>query len=166
MKSKILRNKSAKTIVLSSLKTIDGFPLVIQPHGCAAVSEETCKSTCLQPYLGVALFEDVKVPVPPPIEIKVIPPKPIKIEPSGSIASAVIKYSSGMHEEYLKAPGITAENVDMVLVKFPSKDLIVNAYKWELTECGVAKSYVSRLKEWAKEPTIPLEDDVVSSSKP
>ena len=157
MKAVKLRNKSAHTVVVSSLKNLDGFPLMIQPGGWTVVSEETFKHADLQAHLGATLFEETKLVVrtkslPPP------PSPPPQVELPPSIESAVERYSSDLKAEYLKAPGITEGNIDKVLARFPSKIALAHASKEELRDCGVTKSYVSRLKEWSREPTIQMEE--------
>lgn len=131
------------------------------------VSPETARHPAVKRYIGRGLsvvtsegeeakvVEEPKAPAPAPEKPKVEPPpvvepiadetvveEPTEEEPQESDGT-------DLRDVYLTAPGITDENVDAVLDKFPTYDELAQASKTALTKLGVSKSYASRLKGWA-----------------
>ena len=58
---------------------------------------------------------------------------------------------NSLREEYLSAPGVTEDNVDGLLEKYPTKKKLSKAIKGDLGDLGVSKSYAKRLIGWANE---------------
>jgi len=86
--------------------------------------------------------EEPKVPEPPAVvEEPGVEEEKKADEPAGPDMKAL----------YLAAPGITEENIEAVFAKFPTPKHIAMASKSDLVDCGIARTFISRLRTWAGE---------------
>lgn len=81
-------------------------------------------------------------PVPPPTEPKPVEEAAPSSEPEETVGTSLRKL-------YLSAPGVSEDNVDEVVARFPSVKKLSYAKKSELTGCGISKTDTAALKEWA-----------------
>jgi len=92
-------------------------------------------------------------PIPTPEPVKVLEPEPVPT--FVSIAAAVSScepdetVGTSLREIYLSAPGVTEENVDALLARFPEIKDVPTAKKFELSDCGIRKADTAALKDWA-----------------
>ena len=161
MKLVPLTNVSGKRINITQVRNMN-----FAPGECKKVSPETAKHPAVKRYIGAGLHEgsmegkDAKVeepkapapapekpPVEPPPPVEPIADEPVVEEPT--VEEPQASDGTDLRELYLSAPGITDDNVDLVLEKFPTCEELAEASKTQLTKQGVSKSYTSRLKEWA-----------------
>jgi hypothetical protein len=97
--------------------------------------------------------EMVPAPTPIPEPVKAVEPESVPatvstVEPSPSCEPDETVGTS-LREIYLSAPGVTEENVDALLFRFPEIKDVPTAKKHELSDCGIHKADTAALKAWA-----------------
>ncbi len=160
-----LINSSDSRISVSQVRGADGRPLSFGVGEVKSVHPNNLNHPALKSYLGAGLDRVVDTDDPEPVIPAPAPaPKPTpKAVPAPAPAPPQEDVSEdedeGEDEEedededltnlYLSAPGITARNVEDILAEFPSVESLVDAEADALVDCGVSKSFTSRLLEWA-----------------
>jgi len=158
MKLVLVKNVSKERI---NIPQVRGFAL--SPGETTKVHPATVKHPAVARYIGRGLElveqidsttkEEPKAPAVP----RVIPPKVIS-KPPEPIAGDVekteekeveVSATGSLRETLVSAPGITESNIDKVLEKFPTADLIAGANRDELAEAGVSFSMTRKLSAWA-----------------
>jgi len=171
MKFVPLTNSSDHRISVSQVRGADGRPLSFETGETRSVHPSNLKHPALARYIGAGLDvavddqgppEPVATPEPVPVPAPAPEPDPVPVpapEPTPIPVPEVLETededsgneNKDNEELYLSAPGITARNVETVLAQFPSLEALVDAEADELVDCGVSKSFTSRLLEWALE---------------
>lgn len=151
MKNIRVKNTHGVRIIVRTLKGDDGLPLSFGPEEEKDVSEALMAHPVLKRYFGegrplqvVQVGAAKKTPAPAlaaPVE-KTPPPEPEKPEEPE-------EEEEDLRAVYLRAPGITENNVDEVLEAFPTLEELADADEDDLIDCGVSKSFVTRVLEWA-----------------
>jgi hypothetical protein len=162
-----LRNDSGSRLVFQELLDVDGTILVFEVGQTKNVAPATVAHPAVRRYIGRGLTkgEDNSAPkkaqqAPPRAETPI--PLPAT-EPVDEPADELVEESTvsepeepadsigtdTLRETYLRAPGITEDNVDDTLEAFPTPEDLSGATKNQLIDVGVSKSYVKRLKQWA-----------------
>jgi len=169
MKLVELRNTTNSRIVVPQVRglVVDaGQSVKVHP---ATVSHPAVARYIKQHALAVVTADAADVAPPPKTPSKPVEPKPKAVanpkEESKAPEPPAVVEEPGVEEEkkadepvgsdtkdlYLAAPGITEENLEDVLAKFPTPKHVAEASKSELVDCGIARTFVSRLRSWAKE---------------
>ena len=162
MKLVELRNVTASRIVI---KPVRGF--VVDAGKSIKVHPATVKHPTVASYIrqkSLVVVETVATvaapPPPPPAPPKPAEPKPPVVEEKEvpKIPEPVVEEKKAeepaekdLKDLYLAAPGITEENLEVILEKFPTIEKLAEASKSDLVDCGISRTYVARLRQWAKE---------------
>ncbi len=170
MKLVKLTNTSGKRLAFP-VRGPDGTKLVIEPKETKNVSPATIKHPTVSRYIGQGLEvegdsattpkqkepEKTPAPSPAPPAAPISDAEPSEDEPSGELEKPAEEPAGGNEETDIRvqllsdAPGVTEDNVDAVLGKYPTVEALSTATKGPLTRAGVSKSFVNRLVDWAKE---------------
>jgi hypothetical protein len=164
-----LRNTTGKQLVINQLPG-----MVFLPGKTKKVSPATLKHPAMSQYIGRGLElvtspEKVEpiAPVPPipvapvstvPAEKIETPPPPVSPEVTSPVSTVEESVPSSepdetvgtnLREIYLSAPGVTEENVDALLARFPEIKDVTTAKRLDLSDCGIRKADTAALRDWA-----------------
>lgn len=139
----------------------DGKRLTFEVGETRFVSPATVQHPTVSPYIGKGLTlagqempkKKELPPVAPPMETKVAPTsenEPSTEEPLSEPEEPADNAADELRDLYVEAPGITESNVDAVLDYFPTPRSLAEATEDDLLELGVSRTYVKRIKKWAK----------------
>ena len=164
-----LRNTTSSRIIISQVRgfVVDaGQTITVHP---ATVSHPAVARYMKQRTLVEVSADAADVAPPPKAPSKPVEPKPKVVEKKEELEApeppAVVEepgvekeqkadepaVAPSMKDLYLAAPGVTEENLESVMEKFPTPNHITMASKSELVDCGISRTFVSRLRSWAKE---------------
>jgi hypothetical protein len=162
-----IENITKARVVIRTILGEDGLPLTFAPGEVKDVLESVARHPALQRYIGRALKAPPMTPkvvapspkavIPPPVVApppKVVVPPPV-VEPI--VEEPVVEEETSKEDDsnednrdlYLEAPGITEKNVDAILEVYPSLADLAVAEDDALLDCGVSKSFITRVLEWA-----------------
>lgn len=153
MKNIRVKNTHGVRIIVRTLKGDDGLPLSFGPGEEKDVSEALMAHPVLKRYFGEGRPLQVvqagavkKTPAPAPA-----PTAPVEKTPPSDPEEPEEpeEEKEDLRDVYLRAPGITENNVDEVLEAFPTLEELADADEADLIDCGVSKSFVNRVLEWA-----------------
>ncbi len=156
MKNVPVKNTAKARLVIRTFKGEDGLPLMFGPGEVKELSEAALEHPAVKRYVGEkgplkVLKAGAKTKAPTPAPPPLVPPKeteePTKPEDDDDDDGAEDDDETKAY--YLDAPGITENNVDAVLEAYPTLEDLVDADEDGLVDCGVSKSFVSRVLEWA-----------------
>jgi hypothetical protein len=154
MKSVPVKNHAKAKIVVRAILDDDGLPLQFPADKVTPTLEKHLEHPALKRYFenGLLALEGEKpakkkaAQAPAPKKPETPPPPPPEDPPEEDPDE---EEEDELRELYLDAPGITESNVDAVLEKYPTLDELISADEDDLLDCGVSKSFVKRVLEWA-----------------
>ena len=162
MKTIPVINEAKAKIVVRAILDDNGIPLQFPAGVATPVLEKHLENPALKRYLRPGLLVAQTGGATPKAAPKPEPKKPEpKPEPKPESAIALPsedtkswvmedeKEEEDLRDFYLDAPGITEKNVEAVLKAFPTLDDLAEADEDTLIDCGVSKSFVGRVLEWA-----------------
>ena len=160
MKLLKLINDSSKRLNFP-IRGSDGKRLTFEVGETRFVSPATVQHPTVSAYIGRGLTlvdqEPPKKkelpPVAPPTETVAAPTsenEPSTEEPLSEPEEPAESAEDNLRDLYVEAPGITESNVDDVLEYYPTLDSLTKATEDDLLALGVSRSYVKRIKKWAK----------------
>jgi hypothetical protein len=155
MKFVEVRNDTGGRIVIPAIRGLSFLPGEVKK-----VSPATVKHPAVSSRIGRGLTlvtssqgEELKAPIPTVTESPK-PVVPIKIEPQPVMEPPVMeapKETAGnLREAYLAAPGVTEENIQVVMEAFPTLNSLARANVTAVQETlGLSKNVARRLRDWA-----------------
>jgi len=156
MKNVPVKNTAEVRIIIRTIRDEDGLPLSFGPGEEKGVPEAVLTHPAMKRYLGgtnplqlveagAAKKKAAPAPTPPPPP----PPEDPPEEEDEEEEEDDEEEEEDLRALYLSAPGITENNVDAVLEAYPTLEELVDAEEDGLVDCGVSKSFVNRVLEWA-----------------
>lgn len=169
MKLVPLENISGKRLVFP-IRGIDGKRLVFDAHETKYVSPATVKHPAVSIFIGGGLkvvgneTQEKEVPKPKELVPTTLPKESAPVptsenepstddeqsEPEEPVDTSAGEVSEDLHDLYVSAPGITDSNVNAVLDSFTTVTELADASEHDLLEAGISRSYVKRLRKWAR----------------
>jgi hypothetical protein len=154
MKYVNLTNTGTSRLDFPGLTDGSGKPLVFEPGATKAVHPRVALHPVLRGLkveTGEPVKEAKKAPVPVAAPVVVAEPEPAPEPAPESEPEPTPAVVEDLRDLYLSAPGITDGNVDAVLEKYPTLDMLKAATKEDLVDCGISKNASKRIKDWADE---------------
>lgn len=129
-----------------------GLEIVTQEEPKAPVQPTPAAPVSAPAVAPASKVEEKAVEAPPPpapVAPVPLPAEPMPVEEAAPSSEPEETVGTSLRKLYLSAPGVSEDNVDEVMARFPSVKKIANAKKSDLASCGIAKTDTAALKDWA-----------------
>lgn len=143
-----LINTSSMKISISQVRDASGRPFMVPPGKIGYVTPTVAEHPAVLRFIGAGLEEGDKIPEP---KLAVVASKPEEVPEEQPTEVEEEETKPDIRDLFLSAPGITESNIELILDSYSSVEDLCDADKDALLDCGISKSFVSRLQDWAIE---------------